>query len=123
MGNGAQIKDGSILVDTDAWLAARTGGPVSELTDLCYDFDRAVDKQTYLTLDTVQLFITARCGPDWEDEEFATIQTTDGGGPVNLSEDITIRRYIDPAHGPTALVTTEPQSRNGTTTAYSDSNT
>lgn len=121
MSDGAQIKDGYIEIDTDKWLEERTGGPLDEVTDLYREFDEFVSRQTSLRLDTVPMFITARCGSEWRDAEFAVIQTPDGGGTVNLSDDMLIHRYIDPIHGPVAFVTTDWQFRAGYTTAYADS--
>jgi hypothetical protein len=121
MGKGAQIQDGYIEVNTNAWLESRTGGELKELTDLYLEFDDAVHQQTGLSLDIVALFIVARSGADWRDDEFATIYTPDGGGTVNLSDDISVCRYVDPQHGPIAFVTLVNNCREGQPAAYADS--
>lgn len=118
--NAARIEFDYIAIDTNAWIAAIAGDPIRDLTDLIQDFDDALRESTSLRLPSVELFITARAGTDWQSADHAVITSADGGGIVNLTDDIIIYRYTDPEHGDVALIATDDHGFSSQFTAYHD---
>lgn len=120
MGENAKLEHDYIEIDTAAWIAGRTGGPLEELTEIFGEFEASLSEASSLAVEAAPLFATARAGSDWEAAEFAIIATAGGGSTASLSENVKIHRYTDPQYGDVALITVDTRYGRDETTAYAE---
>jgi hypothetical protein len=126
MGQNARIADGRIEIDTDAWLAQRTGKSLPLVTEQFTNFSMSLSEACMPTdhaippLVRVALFITTKTDRVLFHAQRAQLQV-ESRGLLSLSLGIFIHRYPDADHDSVVFATPiEGSYIVGPSTAYSD---